>query len=447
LKITTEPLANRQLRLTIEVDDERTQQAMRRTARQIAKQANFPGFRKGKAPYELVVQRYGEETIRQEAADALIEEVYREALEQEGIEPFDAAVLEKTELDPITFNFTIPLRATVDLGNYRNYRLKPRKVKVRRREVRQALEQLREQNAILELVERPAALGDSVVIDLVGRTAQGTEILKADQARIKLEAKSADPAPGFAAAVAGTEAGEERTFTLDLPDDFPREELRGQEAEFTVKVTEVYDSTLPKLDADLARTVGNFDSLKELAQQIKEQLHQVAQQEADEEYAEQVLEDMLQRAQVEYPPMMLEEALGEAVKDVERVVKRKARLSLEDYLRFQGKNMEELREELEPDAAARLKRALVLGEVVRLERLDVDQEEISAQIEEISAPWGIRADEVRTSLSSGEGQQTVRSHLLGSKAVQRLVAIARGEAPKDVSGEEQEIGEAEEEGK
>jgi len=437
LKITTESLEDRQLLLTIEVDEERAQQAMRRIVRRIAKQVNIPGFRRGKAPYDLIVQRYGEDAIRKDAAEMLAEEVYREALEQEEVESYAPGVLEEIALRPTTFKFTVPLRPTVDLGDYSDYRLKPQKVRVYKKQVQQALEEIREQNAILELVDRPAALSDGVTIGLVGQAAEGVEFLKGDDIRMLLEAESTDPAPGFAEAIVGMEAGEERTFTLPLPDDFPREELRGQEAEFTVKLAEVYESTLPEPDDDLARTIGNFDSLKELKEHIKGQLRQAAQRKADDEYAKQVLETILEQAQVVYPPVMLAKELDAAVKEVEQAVKREAHLSLEDYLRIQNKSMEELRGELQPAAAAHLKRALVMGEVVRLEKLEVDEEEVSAQIEQASASWGVRANEVRASLNSNEGQQAVRNRLLTDKAVRRLVTIARGEATEPVSAEEQ----------
>jgi len=156
LKITTEQLENRQLHLTIALDEEQTQQAMQRAVRKIAKQVNIPGFRRGKAPYSLVVQRYGEDAVRQEAADAMVETVYQKALEQEEIQPYAPAALEEITLDPITFEFTISLRPTVDIGDYRDYRLKPPSVRIYKKEVQQSLEELRGQNAILELAERPA---------------------------------------------------------------------------------------------------------------------------------------------------------------------------------------------------------------------------------------------------------------------------------------------------
>ena len=438
MKITTEPLENRQLILTIEVDEERAQQAMRRAARQIARQVNIPGFRKGKAPYDVIVQRHGEDTVRKEAADMLAQEAYSEALEQEEIEPYAPGVLDEVVLRPITFRLTIPLRPTVDLSDYRNYRLKPTKVKVSKKEVQQALEAIREQNAVLEPVDRPAALNDMVVMDLAGQTADGVVFLRGNDTRILLDAESTEPAPGFAEAIVGMEADEERTFTLTLPGDFPREELQGQEAEFTAKLAEVYERILPELDDDLARTVGNIDSFKELQEHVRGQLRQAAQEKAGGEYVGQVLEAIIEQTQVEYPPVMLEEELNAAVEDFKQQVSHQARLSLEDYLRIQGKTMEELREELRPQATARLKRALVLGEVVRLEGLEVDEEEIGAHIEQISASWGARADEMRTSLDSGEGRRTVRNRLLVDGAVQRLVAIAKGEAEEQGSGGEEE---------
>ncbi len=438
MKTTTEPLENRQLLLTIEVDEEQAQQAMRQVARRIAKQSKIPGFRKGKAPYSLILQRYGEDEVRKEAADTLVKEVYSEALEQEEIESYAPAVLDEVTLHPITFRLTVPLRPVIELGDYRDYRLKPRKVRVFQKEVRQALERICEQNAILEPVDRPVALGDVAALDLVGQTADGVEFLRRSDLRVLLNAESADPAPGFAEAIVGMEAGEERIFTLALAADFPREELRGQQAEFTVALGEVYERILPALDDDLARTAGRFDSLKELQGHVKEQLRQAAQQKTDEEYAAQVLRDLLEQAQVEYPPMLLKEGLDETVEDFEQTLKRDARLSLEDYLHIQGQTMEELREELEPRAVARLKRSLVLSKVARLEGLEIDQEETEAHIEAICAPWGDRADEVRASLNSDDGQRSVRSHLLGNKVVQRLGAIAKGEAEEQEAGSEKQ---------
>ncbi|MBN1977160.1 MAG: trigger factor [Anaerolineae bacterium] len=442
MNITTESLESRQMRLTIELDEKETQQAMQRAARNISKQVNIPGFRKGKAPYDLVLQRFGEDTVRKEAAEALVEEAYDKALKQEGIEPYAPAALEKADLDPITFTFSVPLRPVVELGDYRDYRLKYKQAKVSKSQVEEALQDIRMQNAILELVERPVEMGDGASVSF-SATVGGEVVLKEDTAHVMVEADASYPAPGFAQELVGMSAGDKRTFTLTLPDDFPRGELRGQEAEFSAKMMEVYDQTIPDLDDDLARTVGGFDSLKNLEKQIKEELRRGAQQGIDQEYVEQVLSDLVERARIEYPPVSLERELDEAVEEFRRIVRRDAKLSLEDYLRFQNKTMEGFREELVPSAEARLKRALLLGQVAQLEELDVDKEEIRAQIEAMSAPWGVRAEEVRSSFNSDAGQRAVRSRLLANKVLQRLVAIAKGEMEAG-AGEEEETLEGQE---
>jgi len=436
LKVITQPLENRQMSLTIEVDEERTMQTMRRASRQIARQVNIPGFRKGKAPYEVILQRFGEDTLRREAADLLAKEVYREALDQEGIEPYGPGELDGVELNPITFRLTVPLSPLVDLGNYRDYRLDPPEVTVSEKEVEEALEKIREEQAYLEPVERPLALNDGVVLDLVAKSADGVEILKGEDVHTLLEAGSSDPAPGFAEAIVGMVPNEIRVFTLTLPDTFPQEEFRGQEAEFTVRVTEVYDYILPELDDDLARAAGNFASLEEMKEQIRDQLRQAAQAEADRKYAEQVVAAIIEQAQVEYPPAMLEKELDAVLEEAKESLRREAKLSLEDYLRIQGQSLEEFREALLPRAAARLKRGLVLAEVIELEGIELADEEINARIEEMSAPWGSRADAVRTALQTGAERQALRNRMLAEKAIDRLVAIARGETVEPTPDEE-----------
>ncbi len=438
MKITTEPLENCQVRLTIEVDEERTQQAMRQVARKIAKQTDIPGFRRGKAPYDVIARRYGEDTLRREAADTLLQTVFREAIEQQQIKPYAPGELEQVELEPLTYTFTVSLPPQVDLGDYREYRLEPPRVEVHQEDVQRVLEKIRAQNAILEPVERPVALNDGALVDLQGRTSQGIPFMRETNTRILLKPGSAEPVPGVAEALVGMKAGEERTFTLTLPYDFPQQELQGQAARFTVELKQVYNCTLPPLDDDLARTAGNFDSLEELEEHVREQLRQAAQREADREYAENVVMDVVESAHVEHPPVLLKETLDEIVEEIEQMVRRETQLPLEEYLRFQGKTLEEMREELKPRAQARVKRALVLGEIVRREGLEVTGEEVSTRIEEVSAPWGIRAGEIRSSLQSEEGQKSVTNRLLGEKAVQRLVAIAKGEAPQPGPAEEPE---------
>lgn len=429
LKVTTEALENRQILLTIEVGEERTRRAMERAAREIAKQVHIPGFRPGKAPYSVIVQRFGEETVRQQAAELLADEVYAEALEQEDIEPYAPGRLEDVQLHPITFRLSVPLEPKVELGNYREFRLEYPTAEVAPERVERALEQIREDNALFELVERPAQLGDGVAFDLLATLPSGEKALEGKDLRTVLQAGSTDPAPGFHEALVGMQAGEERTFTLTLGDDFPREEFRGQQAEFKVRMLGVYNYILPALDDDLARTVGSFNSLEELRQAVAEELRRAEQNRLDREYAEQVVGAIVAQASIEYPPVMLERELEELLKEYEETIKRQTRLSLEDYLKVQGLTREQLLERMKPQADARIRRGLVLREVISREQIEVSEEEIKERIEAESNRPGGRSESARAFLESEEGRRALVNRLLLNKAVERLVAIAKGEAP------------------
>lgn len=436
MKVSTEPLESRQIRLTIEVGEDRAEKVRRRVARQISRDADIPGFRRGKAPYGAIVQRYGEEVVNQELASLLGEEVYAEALEEEGIAAFAPGTLEETESDPLRFTFTVPLPPKVELGDYRSYRLEQPRIEVTEGQVHEALEAIREDNAVLAPVDRPAALGDAVVVDLVGRTIEGETFVDQAEAEIVLDEDSGVAVPGLIEAIVGMEEGDVQTSTFVLPEDFPDERFAGQEVDLTIELNEVYDRILPELDDDLARTVGNFESFEELRQRVERQLVESARSQAEREYPEKVLENLMSQAVIEYPPALLEDALDDAVEDYERAVKRREHMMLNDFLRIQGRTMEELRDDLKPGVEDSLRRSLLLGEVVKREELEVSDEEIEAQIEQSSAQWDEREDEVRAALNREEGRQEMRSRILARKATELLVAIARGEAPEPTPDEE-----------
>jgi len=437
LKVTTEPLENRQLAVTIEVDDDRTQQGMRRAARNIAKEMRIPGFRRGKAPFDVIVQRFGESTVRREAADLLAEDIVREALAEEGIDAYAPGELTEIVVDPLTYKLTIPLPPTVKLSEYDQYRLESEPAEVTEEQVEAALERIQEENTVFESVERPSIWEDGIALNLVARAEDGAEVLKGDDLHLVLEAGGTDPVPGFPEAIEGMTPGQERSFTLTLPVDFPQEAYAGQDAEFTVTVNDVYNQIIPALDDDLARTVGSFESLDELTTQIRDQIRAAAQAQQDREYAAQVVEALVEQATVDYPPIVLEQELDQVVAEAERSITSQSRLSMEDFLRMEGKTKEEFRESLTPRAATRITQALVLTEVVQIEGLGIDEEEIEASIDRASNSWGSRAEMVRTSLESEGGKRAMANRLLADKAIQRLVAIAKGEG--ELAAEENDV--------
>lgn len=448
MKITSEPIGERQLSLTIEVEEERVNRARRRVARQISREVNIPGFRRGRAPYDVIVQRLGQRVVREELVSVLAEDVYREALEEADIAPYAPGTLEETQFDPLSLTFIVPLAPEVELGDYRSYRRPFPDGEVSEEALTQALEAIQEQNAILAPLDRPAAEGDLLVAELVGRTSDGNVFLHEEEARVLLDPEGGDPVPGLIDALMGIQKGEERTFTLVMPADFQVEEPQPREAEFTAEVKSVYERIVPELDDDLARTVGNYDTIEELKSDVRRRLRERERTNAESEYADQVLQEVIDQAVVSWPPVMIEEALDDAVEAYGRQIERREHMPLEDYLRIQSKTMEDLREELGPEVEQSIKRSLVLGEVVQQEDLAVSDEELDTRIAESSEQYGERADEVRAGLSAPEGRRDLRNRMLANRAARRLVAIAKGEVAEATvaEGGSREIEQPEESG-
>lgn len=425
MKITKEDVGVREVMLTIELDQEKVDRALRGAARQVSRRYTIPGFRRGRAPYRIVLQRFGREALLQEVLDDLGKEVIEEALESENLEPYGPGSLEDVELDPVSFTLRVPLRPTVELGNYRELRVEPLVVTVEEDEIDAELDRLCESNAILESAgDRPADLGDWVSLDVSANVA-GESLLSEEAYGMVLSAEDKEFEAGFSQQIVGMKEEEEKQFTLALGDSWG-EDKAGEDATFTATVREVRTRTLPGLDDDLARTVGDFDTLAELRQSINERFLDNAQQKADSDYTEEVLEALLAMATVEYPNAMVEDQQDDMVQDLKARVESQG-ISFDDYFKLSGQTEDTFRESLRPRAEARVQRGLALGELARREDLDVEGTEVEERIALLSSNWGEQAGEVRDVLAEPESLRSITSSLLTGKTVQRLVSIAKGE--------------------
>lgn len=449
MKIETQPQENHTVKIVVEVEDERVQPALRAAARRMAKDYRIPGFRPGKAPYEVMVRHVGEGAIYQAALEDLSQAVYKEALEEQKIEPGAPGELEDFQLKPLVLTYTVPLAPEVDLGDYRALRVPYEGPTVSDEAVQEQMDRLREREAVMEPVERAAQMGDVVTLDAKGYLNTGenpSDFLMADEnTALALEENADWPMPGFAQEIVGLAAGEARKFDLAFPDDYANETLRGQTAHFEVTVKEVKSRTLPEWDDELAKSVGDYEGLEDLRRQVREALQQRAEQGVKSEYADKVVDELTAQAKVTFPPVLLENELDSYLDDLDKRL-REQRLTLDDYLKIEGKSKEQLREEARPNAEQRLKRSLVLGEILSSEGIHVHAEEVEAQIELMAARFGDRAGEMRKLLNRPETKQAMATDLLTNKALERITAIARGEEvpPPGEAGHDHEHDHAEE---
>lgn len=449
MKIETKELEDRQVELIVEVPDEQLQRALRAAARRMSKETKIAGFRPGKAPYEVVLSKFGEETIFEEALDALGQEVYRTSLEETALEPYAPGIFNDiVSRDPLTLKFTVPLLPEVDLGDYRSLRIPFINPEVTDEALEESMEDLRQRQALIEPVDRAAADGDVVILDAFGELAEPGEgedarLLETKGVSVLVDEDTDFPVAGVYKHLLGLVPEAKASFEHTFDGEYPAEDLRGKSARFDLTCLEVKSRLVPEWSDDLAQNMGDFESLLDLRVKVRESLQAQAEQNAKQAYSEQVMQALVEQSTVHFPPATLEEELERLLRELSLRLQGQ-NLTLQDYLKVEGKTLDELRDELTPDARERITRGLILGEVVELEGLEVAEDEIDAEIERMLEPLGEEASpELRKAFGSPNGRRRIAIDLLTDKGVNRLLAIARGDTIPEVEGGVEQAADAE----
>ncbi len=384
MKIETQFLEDHQAKLIVEVEPEQMEEMKRRAAIKLSRRVKIPGFRPGKAPYPVIVRTIGDATIVEEALELLVEDIYPKVIEEAEIEPYGPGKLEKVaSMEPLTLEFVIPLDAVVTLGDYRSMRKSYEPKPVTDQDVEDAIKELQERQALVEPVERAAEEGDVVTVRLSGERKDDAEnkVLLAERS-VPVIIRSGDKDEwlftGFSKNLIGLSAGAEGVVEHTFPADSEHDELQGVPAEFRYTVENVKSRTLPQVDDEFAKSLGDFETVDALHENVRKALEAQAKATYNETYDNEIIEQTIKSTQFQYPPQMLDNEIDQAIKDLENRLSQQG-LDMDIYLKSRNKNMEELREELKPVAEKRLKRALVLFELGKLEDIQIKQEELESE--------------------------------------------------------------------
>ena len=434
LNIRTEEDERRQLKVTVEVPESRVEEQMRRTARKVARDVTIPGFRPGKVPYNVLVQRIGREALRSEAVEEMINPVFEEALAEIEIAPYAQVSVDDLQMNPLVVAFTVPMEPVVRLGDYRSIRRDIEPVEVGDEAVQEALEHLRSHHQVLEPVNRPVMSGDMVAVSGSGEIAKedATEVIM-DEERIELlmDAESTFPGTDFVDNLIGMEVGDEGEFSVTFPEDYEEEALAGKQATFSITILDVKSRFLPELDDELAKEEGDYETLDELREGLRKDLEKQAEQRARDELFDSVVDEMLENAEVVYPPAVLEDELKQMVETLKSQATRSG-WKWEDYLVLQGETEESLREKWQEQAERRVQRGLIVRELLRNEKLALTEQELEAAIDTRLERFGA-ADELREQMRDffrqGQGLEMISNDLIMDKVYERIEAIVTGNAP------------------
>ena len=441
--VTTEPRENRQLAVTIEVGQERVEKELRKAAAKVANQYKVPGFRKGKAPYHIIVQQFGLANLYGEFIDDLGQVLFREAVEQEKIEPYAQSSLEDIQLEPLTYKLIVPLEPEIKLADYRAMRVEADETEIDESQVEQRLEQYREEFAGWQDVERPTDFGDLLTVDvksviLGDEGAEETVVLDETDWDITLDEENPMEPAGFDRELLGMKAGESKEFVLGWPAD-SQSIYAGKQATFNVTVKSVQAYEKPELNDDFAKLVGpDYETIEDLKKSIRESIEEGERGRAESQYIDKVLDALVEASEIDFPPIVIEDQIDGMMQDMDQRLRQIGIDGMSAFLRQTNQDEEEYREQMRPDATKIALRNLVMSEVVKQESFEIDDAEIEERIKQmvgvdedgnINESGAALADLLR----QGAGRNMILSQLLTEKAVNLLQAAARGEevpAPK-----------------
>lgn len=446
MKIETQPRDDHQVTLIVELETEQMEGAKHRAARRISERKSIPGFRPGKAPFEVVVRSFGEGVITEEAVDLLLDEVYPRALEETKLKPAAAGSLEKVEdLDKKPrFTFTVPLAPIADLGDYRSIRLPYEWKEPGDDKAEAAIDELRRMYAKTESVNRPIETGDFVMIDLKGVKAKAVEDEPPviDRPGMPIFVRNDDkddefPFKGFSNKLVGLSGEESKSFSHKYEKDYKDENLQGQTVKFDVKVKMVHGSILPDLNDDFAKQVGPFENLKALREAVKANLATQSKAEYDDDYFAKLIEKIKEKAAIKYPPQVIDHELEHVMEDLKSRLAEQG-LDMAAYLKSREMDEEKfVTGEAKPMAVKRLERSLIIDQLAKVENIEVSREMLQSTFEQT---WGeYQGDASFKKSMRGKSQppkqvmNTVAMESANRAYVQqtlnRLKEIATGQAP------------------
>jgi trigger factor len=382
------------------------------------------GFRPGKAPNNIVAREIGDKTIQAETLDHALSHAYSEAVAQEQLQPLGQPKIDIKKwvpYDTLEFEVTVEVVPPVKLADYKKIKKPAKEAKVEPTRIDEMVEDLRRRLAKRIPALRAAKLGDEVKLDFEGKR-DGKKIEGATGTNYTLKLGSNTFIPGFEEELVGLKNGDEKTFTVTFPKDYHESSLAGQPVEFSVKLQEVTELELPKDDDAFAAQVGPFKTLDELRKDIGEQLQLEAEETAKRQYENELLDEIIAASEAKVPQQLTLQQLERLKSEFNERLSQNG-LTMEQYLEAQKQTQEELEKQLQPEAEKRVKLALILSEVAKLEQLQVETAEIEEELQQLRLRY--TDPEMLKELENERVREDIYNHLMATKTVGKLVEYAQ----------------------
>ena len=423
MNVTIEKLENNKVALTIMVEQLEVKKAFEKAWKDISGKVNIAGFRKGKAPRKLIENHVGLGAIKEEAFDIIAKKTYTEALAQAEVEPVShpAVDIEKfEETEDMVYKVTVTVKPEVELGQYKEIKIEKQVQEITDFDIEDALTKLRERKAEMVVAEgADLGKGDFAVIDFAGFI-DGQPFSGGEGKGHPLEIGSGSFIPGFEDQLIGAKAGEEKTVKVVFPEDYFAKELAGKEAEFKVTIHDIKRRQLPELTDELIKENSSFNTVDEWKKDCRERLEKSAETSAQHKYESDVIKTAVENAKMDVPEVMVQSRVDEMLHDMEHNLQQRG-LKFEDYLKYIGKTVENLRESYKESALADVKAELVMDAIAKKEKLQVEAKELQKELEIMAAQYKQPIDDIKKALVKTGSITMVNISILRRKAANLIL--------------------------
>lgn len=432
MKATQVSKENGVVKFNIEFTAEEFKEALNKAYLANRGKFQIDGFRKGKAPRKVIENHYGHDVFWDEALNDLLDNGYADAIREMDIEVISQPSFENVDVKndaPVVLTGSVQVFPEFEVENYKGLEIEKVETVVGDKEVQEELEKVQKSQARMEIVEdRKSEKGDTVVIDFEG-SVDGEAFSGGSAENYELKLGSGQFIPGFEEQLEGKEAGEEAEVEVVFPGDYHAEELAGKPALFKCKIHEIKKEILPEIDDELASDVSDFETLAEYKEDLKKKLQEKAAETDLSVMKDRVLEKLYNLNEIEVPAVMIQNEIENMLYDMNQSLSAQG-LGLKQYLEWTGKTVDELREETKPDAEKRIRTRVLLKNVIRMENLEVEDEEINELMEDFGKQYGMTVDQVRE-MAGSETENYFREDAQTKKAIDWLFENAKQVEKKD----------------
>jgi trigger factor len=422
VKVTLEKKEKNQVHLEVEVDYDRVKKALEQAFRSVSQQVNIPGFRKGKAPRQLVERAVGPDYIKNEALNKLVPEALEQAVQQESLELIDRPDVEVISFEDnkaLVFKATVPVRPEVEFkGDYKDNSAQAPKTEIDPAAVDAKIDELRQQRATQEVVDRAIAQGDFATLDFAGKLKGEDEPFEGGTAEdFKAEIAPGRFIEGFMEALIGLKAGEEKDFDVTFPEQYHAPNLAGKPATFHVKVKEVRAKALPELNDAFAASVGDYNSMADLKKKIEADLQEEAEDNRELLLRQQILDQVLEKADVEIPESMIQREIQFLMNQYAQMMQAQG---MDVRNMFDQSRLNDWANSLRDEATKRIKTSLTLGTVAKANGIVITNEEVDEEIVQYAQMYRVDPAAVRNQLIQSGGWTTLADEVLSNKILDWL---------------------------